>query len=931
MGLPARLRLPAHPSQPAPPARPEPSRVPSGAGRPARPRVLVTLALPFLVYAVPVLAGFGWSAIGPPAPVVPPIPALEGYAGRRPELPIAMEYYGAGVVVVPFRAHVRAFLREGDLPLWNPYAGIGQPLAAQGEGGPYSPLALARALAPPAWADVVTLGLFALSALALWRFLLRLGLPDGAAAFGGAAWALSGALTLHIPRDNLADQLALIPPLFLAAAWAVQTRRLVAHLLLALTAGLFAVAGYLPVGVNALLLLVGFLTLESLLGAATWAARAAVLGRALAALGLGLLLASPYLLPIAEALGAGHTKNFPQLALIPMPWANVVAFFFPLLFGQPLHGWIEGGYPDVADWNNLFGYGSTGLLLLALVALTALGRQPRRKRAYLLFIAGGVAFFLARYLSVPPVSLLGYLPLLSQQSPKHTNGVTVFCLVVAASFGVAWLRQASLRAIVWLALGALAVAAGAVLALIWQQGGLDAVDLPAGALYGTATLCIGAVVLAGLRQARAAPTDAAAALVATGVVIGELAVYLPLGNGEPLVLLTRLAVCALLALAAVLLVRGAPRAAGASGLAALVLYAGVVVLPAAGLPERVDVEAVPPHLRWLRDQAGPDDRVLGIQPEYAALARVQDVEAVGPLATREYLTLVELVSNPAVYETVYYGSTFSLVHPHAEAPLYDLGADYPRARPLWDWLGVRYLVLEHRIFGEGASDVLGSLLDRLPDLRVAYRDEAVTIVESPTAERKAAFAVAARPVASAEAAAAILRADPAAVDGAVLVEVSPEELAPIPPSAAGPAQLPVPLAGYRPNELRATFDAPAAGVFVVKDSAFPGWQATLDSRPAPVVRVNGMVRGVIVPTAGRHEVVLRYRPLAFQAGLLLGAAAAAVLVGLAVAGGWGWRRRRRAAPGRSAPRRSALAGQVHPVTSAHPEREQPDPDELAVH
>ena len=82
-------------------------------------------------------------------------------------------------------------------------------------------------------------------------------------------------------------------------------------------------------------------------------------GMAFLFLALGTLLASPYLLPIVESLGAAHNKNAPFLAFIPMPTANLVSFFVPLLFGQPLQGWLEGPYPEVADWNNLFCRGAT--------------------------------------------------------------------------------------------------------------------------------------------------------------------------------------------------------------------------------------------------------------------------------------------------------------------------------------------------------------------------------------------------------------------------------------------------------------------------------------------------------------------------------------------------------------------------------------------
>src|SRR5205085_2626401 len=149
------------------------------------------LALPFLVLCLPLAAGFRWNAITPDSVTVPPVPGLETYEGRLPALPITIEYYGAGVAVIPFRAHLRAYLHDGDLALWNPYAGIGQPLAAEGEGSPYSPFAIVRALLPADWSNAVTFGVFLLSALALTGFLRLLGLSEAASAFGGAAWALS--------------------------------------------------------------------------------------------------------------------------------------------------------------------------------------------------------------------------------------------------------------------------------------------------------------------------------------------------------------------------------------------------------------------------------------------------------------------------------------------------------------------------------------------------------------------------------------------------------------------------------------------------------------------------------------------------------------------------------------------------------------------
>lgn len=843
----------------------------------ARVRLWITLVLPVICFSVPLAAGYGWSAIGPITPTVPPPPGLETYTGRRPSLPITMEYYGAGVVILPFRAHVRAYMQNGELPLWNPMAGIGQPLAAQGEGNPYSPFAILRALLPPTWANAVTIGVILISALAQFGFLRQLGLSPPAAALGGAAWALSGALTLHIARDNLADQLAMIAPLFLAATWAVRSRSVWAYACFSLVTAIHGLAGFLPIAVNSLLLLVGFLIALSMIHETTLRRRVLTFVSTLLALALGLALTSPYIMPIVAALDDAHNKNFPFLAFIPMPTANVVSIFFPLLWGQPLHGWLAGGYPEVADWNNLFAYGSTGLLLLTLCGLAGLRGRPRHLQLYFLFFVGGLLFYLARYISLPPVAGVGVLPVLSQLSPKHTTGVVVFCLVVTAAFGADWLRLVERRLAGWIIGATLVVTVSTVLTVMGRQGARLSVNLESAALYVGVTLAVLGVVLVGLWRAHLARSDADAAFVAAAVILGELTVYLPLGNGDPLIVAWRIALFGLVVVAGLLVTRGAVRAAIMCGLAALLIYGGVVMLPAAGLPLRREDEPPPPHLTWLREAAA-GHRVFGIQPDYASTVGIQDIEAVGPIAPREYLTFVRLISNQTVYESAYYGSTFSLVHPHMNAPLYDLPADYPRARPVLDWFGVRYILLEHRIFGAEAASVLSELALRVPELRVAYRDDHVTIVESPGAEARAVFAVEARRVESADEAIVRLQSDPTVIGEAVLVEASESALNNVARSRSGPGQLPVALHTYRPNEVGASFEAPRAGVFVLKDSYFPGWEATLDGNPVEVVRVNGMVRGVIVPTRGQHEIVMRYRPVSFRLGVVVAALAATTLI-----------------------------------------------------
>ena len=56
------------------------------------------------------------------------------------------------------------------------------------------------------------------------------------------------------------------------------------------------------------------------------------------------------------------------------------------------------------------------------------------------------------------------------------------------------------------------------------------------------------------------------------------------------------------------------------------------------------------------------------------------------------------------------------------------------------------------------------------------------------------------------------------------------------------------------------------GITVLTDTWDRGWQATINSKPCPILRVNGLFRGIITP-AGENEIRFVYRPISVRAGL----------------------------------------------------------------
>jgi len=70
--------------------------------------------------------------------------------------------------------------------------------------------------------------------------------------------------------------------------------------------------------------------------------------------------------------------------------------------------------------------------------------------------------------------------------------------------------------------------------------------------------------------------------------------------------------------------------------------------------------------------------------------------------------------------------------------------------------------------------------------------------------------------------------------------------------------------------------APSPGIAVLADTFDPGWKATLDGMLCPILRANGVFRGVATP-AGIHEIVFEYRPVSFLVGMWVSLASLALL------------------------------------------------------
>lgn len=92
-----------------------------------------------------------------------------------------------------------------------------------------------------------------------------------------------------------------------------------------------------------------------------------------------------------------------------------------------------------------------------------------------------------------------------------------------------------------------------------------------------------------------------------------------------------------------------------------------------------------------------------------------------------------------------------------------------------------------------------------------------------------------------------------------------------PSPSPGPCPRPaVRIAERSATSIAVETDSECPGFLVLTEPFAPGWRATLDGRPTPILPANGAFSAVFVP-AGRHAVRRAYRPTALAAGAALSA------------------------------------------------------------
>jgi hypothetical protein len=790
----------------------------------------------------------------------------------------AMLGYDLYTYFFPAKTYASAALLRGELPLWNPYLFLGAPFLANVQMAViylpdllFAALDFPRAVAVSQW---LHLSLAAGGMYALCR--RGWGLDPVAAAVGALAFAGAGFFGAHMGHLNQVHASAWLPwvalcVLRLAAAWGRQgagrTRLLRglpwlvaggAVVALQLTAGHTQEAYYSLLAVG--LLAAGYTVFPPARAPVRWthpaACGAAVLN--------GALLAGAQLLPAMELTRHSYREGG-------IPLAEATAF------GVERTNILESLLPTFWSLPSQEVTGYVGVAVLPLV-LVAFALSPARRTVVGLGALTLLAVTLAMGAYTPLYRLLYELvPLFdSFRAPGRWLLISSFALAGLAAHGAGALRRADTaetREALALRYGvALTGAAAVLLFFLWRSNEVRAVQwLPharVAVLWAAAALASIAVGLVSLFARGGWPRLLLLAGLALelGGAAREMEYNQP---GDPGLYRQRPAVAGYLDAGAGR--AGDPAAVGAGGADRVLSIAVEERLDPARLRRAVP-EGDGEYRRYasMREALKPG---LGLAYELPTI----DGYDGGLLPTRDYARFKSLLvrDEPPV--------------PHFTLP--------PQLNGKVDGtlmaaLNVRYVLTDGR---NGAPGPGWTLREGAPGAAWLYESDAVLpraylvgrVAAAPADEDAAARRLAGMDLA----AEALLH-----VPEASLPAVSPRAVAaPAPDGGAGGGQptRPARIVRYSAGELEIETEAPGASLLVVTDSYYPGWRASVDGRPAPLLRTNLLFRGVPVP-AGGHRVRLWFDPLSVKLGFAVSAAAlAANLAGLLLYGRW----RRRGGPG----------------------------------
>lgn len=371
-------------------------------------------------------------------------PEFLNYNGKSTLFGITIDKWANSPGVPPLLKLATTLYSEGEIPLWNPYIGVGQPLAADSSHHVFSPFVLGFFLPVQFW-DFPLLAALWVAGIFTFLFLRNLGLNFTSTISGGIFYMLSGGFAWYLTNPNV--MVMAFTPFILYSLEKIYQNRNLKHIVLASIAFSFGVLGsHLESIVFQLLfvgLYVGYRVLHTLfsrqgINQAQILDKISVLSTKMmlswSILGLigGLGLSAFFIFPVYEFIQNGFLEHDPSWGVRASNPIGILSAFVPYILG-PLHGYWTQNITGIGLW----GYVGIFALFFSIVGVWLSKKNNGIHRYTPVFFLAVSVFFMMKVVGIPVVNWIGYLPILNLLSYGNYAGVIIpFGFAAAAAFGI---------------------------------------------------------------------------------------------------------------------------------------------------------------------------------------------------------------------------------------------------------------------------------------------------------------------------------------------------------------------------------------------------------------------------------------------------------------------------------------------------------------
>lgn len=339
---------------------------------------------------------------------------------------------------IPWRKLVVDDLKNGMLPLWNPYTFSGTPLSANIQAAPWYPMNIIFLFMPfsIAWTILIIIQP-CLAALFLYLYLRNKKILPPVAAFAGIAWGFCGFSIAWLTWGTIVQTALWLPLILLSIDKIAEVNgkriKICWSAVLALSSAFALFAGHAQVAVY-IFIFAGVYALRKISWWLVIAAAAAVVVSSIQWIPtVGFISHSSRIFDTAAWLKDGWF----------LPWQNLAQFIAPDFFGNP----ATLNYWGVWNYGEFIGY--IGILPLILAMFAIVTRRDRLTRFFA--VAAGIVLL---FLLPTPIAKLPYqfhLPIISSLQPTRLMVLVDFCLAVLAALGLdAYIRKSDKKIfLVW--------------------------------------------------------------------------------------------------------------------------------------------------------------------------------------------------------------------------------------------------------------------------------------------------------------------------------------------------------------------------------------------------------------------------------------------------------------------------------------------------